>query len=103
MYFYALSAIRGRLARIPYFASRSPSPTPPVAPVGLTPTVSPLPTTVGGARPSSSALVKLSSEGNLIAGALGRTSVGFLLNPITVLKVRYEVSSSSPVPYVRSA
>lgn len=38
--------------------------------------------------------MKLSVPGNLIAGAIARTSVGFVLNPITVLKARYEVCFS---------
>jgi hypothetical protein len=36
--------------------------------------------------------VRLNSQGNLIAGAIARTWVGFLLNPVTVIKARYEVS-----------
>lgn len=39
---------------------------------------------------SSSVLPKLSSQGNLIAGALARSTVGFILNPFTILKARYE-------------
>lgn len=43
------------------------------------------------AKTGNTALVKISSQGNLVAGAIARTSVGFMLNPITVLKARYEV------------
>lgn len=39
---------------------------------------------------SGSVLPKLNSQGNLIAGAVARVSVGFLLNPLSVLKARYE-------------
>ncbi|KAG8972300.1 hypothetical protein FRC05_010142 [Tulasnella sp. 425] len=39
---------------------------------------------------SGSALPKLSSQGNLIAGATARVSVGFVLNPFTVVKARFE-------------
>jgi solute carrier family 25 protein 38 len=39
----------------------------------------------------SSVLPKLSMQGNLIAGAAARVTVGFLLNPVTVLKARFEV------------
>ncbi|KAF7301236.1 Mitochondrial glycine transporter [Mycena indigotica] len=39
---------------------------------------------------STSVLPKLSSQGNLIAGATARVAVGFLLNPFSVLKARYE-------------
>jgi solute carrier family 25, member 38 len=44
--------------------------------------------------PSSStvsALPTLSPTGNLLAGAAARVAVGFVLNPISVLKARYEV------------
>lgn len=78
IYFYALSAIRTELSLVPYFQVRDPS----------SPSSS-----ASGTDPSSSrsALVRLSSQGNLVAGAIARTSVGFVLNPITVLKARYEV------------
>jgi len=39
---------------------------------------------------SSSALPKLSNLANLTTGAIARTSAGFVLMPITVIKVRYE-------------
>ena len=39
----------------------------------------------------SSTLPCLSTTGNLIAGATTRVGVGFLLNPFSVLKARYEV------------
>ncbi|KAG8626119.1 hypothetical protein KVT40_006520 [Elsinoe batatas] len=41
---------------------------------------------------STSALPKLSNTANLISGALARASAGFILSPVTVLKVRYESS-----------
>jgi solute carrier family 25, member 38 len=40
----------------------------------------------------SSSLVKLSNTGNLLAGATARAFAGFVLMPLTVLKVRYESS-----------
>src|ERR1700761_5330582 len=40
---------------------------------------------------NASVLPKLSSQGNLLAGATMRVAVGFMLNPISVLKARYEV------------
>ncbi|ORY35697.1 mitochondrial carrier domain-containing protein [Naematelia encephala] len=70
IYFYTLSTIRTRLSSTPYFQKIVPDPSAP--------------------RSSKSALVKLSSQGNLVAGAISRTSVSFILNPITVLKARYE-------------
>ncbi|KAJ8612971.1 hypothetical protein MRB53_037179 [Persea americana] len=42
------------------------------------------------AEASSSALPKLSPLSNLMAGAVARASVGFVMMPITVIKVRYE-------------
>lgn len=41
---------------------------------------------------SSSEFSKLNNRGNLISGALARTAVGFILNPFTVCKARFEVS-----------
>lgn len=66
-----LSAFRAELALIPWFARTT--------------------NTSDGKR---SALAQLSSTGNLVAGGVARTSVGFVLNPITVIKARYEVSAS---------
>lgn len=70
LYFYMLSSFRAELAQIPYFAR---------ARAGA------------GSDRSRSALTQLSSGGNLLAGAVARTSVGFVLNPITILKARFEV------------
>lgn len=42
-------------------------------------------------RGSYTVLPKLSSTGNLVAGATSRVAVGFLMNPFSVLKARYEV------------
>ncbi|OJA18383.1 hypothetical protein AZE42_00719, partial [Rhizopogon vesiculosus] len=39
---------------------------------------------------SKSVLPKLSSQGNLIAGATARVGVGFILNPFSVIKARFE-------------
>lgn len=39
-----------------------------------------------------SAIPKLSNSANLVTGALARASAGFILSPVTVLKVRYESS-----------
>jgi len=41
---------------------------------------------------SSSRLPKLSNTANLLTGALARASAGFVMSPVTVLKVRYESS-----------
>jgi solute carrier family 25 protein 38 len=42
----------------------------------------------------SSVLPVLTSSGNLLAGATTRVAVGFVLNPFSVLKARYEVSTT---------
>ncbi|KAJ9094293.1 hypothetical protein QFC21_006119 [Naganishia friedmannii] len=44
--------------------------------------------TEGVPQRMTSALPKLNLQGNLVAGAVARTSVGFVLNPFTVLKSR---------------
>ncbi|ESK93120.1 solute carrier family 25 member 38 [Moniliophthora roreri MCA 2997] len=38
----------------------------------------------------SSVLPKLTSQGNLISGAVARVGVGFIMNPFSVLKARFE-------------
>ncbi|KAL7422452.1 hypothetical protein Q5752_003100 [Cryptotrichosporon argae] len=118
LYFYTLSSIRASLSTVPAFASTSalaaaspavaqiPAPSTPVSPLPGPSTVLPLPAAAAQASPAStalpvsepkstsrSALIKLSSGGNLLAGAVARTSVGFVLNPFTVLKTRYESSA----------
>ncbi|KAE8383685.1 solute carrier family 25 member 38 [Aspergillus bertholletiae] len=45
-----------------------------------------------GAAASSSALPKLSNSANLATGAAARVAAGFVMMPVTVLKVRYESS-----------
>ncbi|KAI0272780.1 mitochondrial carrier [Gloeopeniophorella convolvens] len=54
--------------------------------------VSPLFASVRARDPSrhSSVLPKLTNAGNLLAGATTRVAVGFVLNPFSVLKARYE-------------
>lgn len=41
---------------------------------------------------SGSVLPKLTSQGNLLAGGTTRVMAGFILNPFSVLKARFEVS-----------
>ncbi|SPQ19332.1 716cb233-35de-4c20-889d-6b737fe15b74 [Thermothielavioides terrestris] len=71
IYFTSLNAIRQSAARI--------------AP--LTPSSS---SSSSHTASSSSSLPKLSNTGNLLAGAAARSFAGFILMPLTVLKVRYE-------------
>ena len=44
-----------------------------------------------GSEKSASVLPVLTSSGNLLSGATTRVAVGFVLNPFSVLKARYEV------------
>ncbi|CAE6517940.1 unnamed protein product [Rhizoctonia solani] len=67
IYFYALQSVRARLVKIPSLAATSP-------------TVS----------EKGSALPKLTSGANLVAGGCTRVAVGFLLSPLAVLKARFE-------------
>ncbi|TXT15881.1 hypothetical protein VHUM_00384 [Vanrija humicola] len=68
LYFYMLSSFRYELGRVEFFKTAVESPD-------------------GKKR---SALSKLSATGNLVAGAVARTSVGFVLNPVTIIKARFE-------------
>ncbi|KAJ7229090.1 solute carrier family 25 member 38 [Mycena pura] len=67
MYMTGLTQLRTVMAKSPYFAVVNSSDT-----------------------RNASVLPKLSSQGNLLAGATMRVAVGFMLNPISVLKARYE-------------
>ncbi|KAJ7666508.1 solute carrier family 25 member 38 [Mycena rosella] len=67
LYMTSLTQLRTVMATSPYFA----------------------PVRSSDAR-NASVLPKLTSQGNLIAGATTRVAVGFLLNPFSVLKARYE-------------
>ncbi|KAJ7179598.1 solute carrier family 25 member 38 [Mycena filopes] len=67
LYMTSLTQLRTVMATSPYFAPvRSPD------------------------SKNASVLPKLTSQGNLLAGATTRVAVGFLLNPFSVLKARYE-------------
>ncbi|KAK3936305.1 putative solute carrier family 25 member 38 protein [Diplogelasinospora grovesii] len=68
IYFTSLNAIRQNAAKLPYLSTAS------------------------STSPQSSALPKLSNTGNLVAGVVARSFAGFILMPLTVLKVRYESS-----------
>ncbi len=54
-------------------------------------------------RPSSSALPKLSNTTNLLSGAFARAFAGFILMPLTVIKVRYESSMYSYASVIGAA
>ncbi|CAK5265378.1 unnamed protein product [Mycena citricolor] len=68
LYMTSLTQLRARMARVPYFIQAQPTQN----------------------NGSGSVLPKLTSQGNLIAGAVTRVSAGFVLNPFSVLKARYE-------------
>jgi len=72
MYMTSLTQLRTFLARSPYFAhiKRYPNGT--------------------GSNQNTSVLPSLTSQGNLLAGATTRMAVGFVLNPFSVLKARFE-------------
>ncbi|KAL2146262.1 hypothetical protein VTI28DRAFT_4558 [Corynascus sepedonium] len=72
IYFTSLNAIRQSVARL------SPHP------------LSSSSTATSYGSSSSSSLPKLSNTSNLVAGAVARSFAGFILMPLTVLKVRYE-------------
>lgn len=71
LYFAGLNAIRSSAAKVPILAASTA-------------------TTSGNG--GSSGLVKLSNTGNMLAGAIARASAGFVLMPLTIIKVRYESS-----------
>lgn len=71
LYFAGLNAIRSSAAKVPILAASG---------------------TASGGGSGSSGLVKLSNTGNMLAGAVARASAGFVLMPLTIIKVRYESS-----------
>ena len=73
IYFSSLNTIRQNATLVPFLATTPAS-------------------AGGGSSSSSSSLPKLSNTGNLLAGAVARSFAGFVLMPLTVLKVRYESS-----------
>ncbi|KAF8351087.1 solute carrier family 25 member 38 [Amanita rubescens] len=67
MYMTGLTQLRISMAKSPYFAGIQSS-----------------------SATNTTLLPTLTTQGNLIAGATARVAVGFLLNPFSVLKARYE-------------
>ncbi|WFD28819.1 hypothetical protein MNAN1_003834 [Malassezia nana] len=47
----------------------------------------------------SSTLARLSNTGNIVTGALARVTIGLVLNPISIVKARYESSHYSKEAY----
>lgn len=72
LYFSGLNAIRSSAARVPVLASKSSG------------------AADASSGPGSSSLVRLSNTGNMLAGAVARGAAGFVLMPLTIIKVRYE-------------
>jgi len=68
LYFTSLTHLRSAMARSPHFSVP----------------------TVTKKEDAKSVLPKLNNQGNLLAGATARIGVGFLLNPFSVLKARFE-------------
>ncbi|TFK56275.1 mitochondrial carrier [Heliocybe sulcata] len=68
IYMTGLNAVRTALAKVPYFSASSPQ----------------------SGQSRGSVLPKLNSQGNLLAGATTRVAAGFILNPFSVLKARFE-------------
>ncbi|MCJ1382148.1 hypothetical protein MMC17_005260 [Xylographa soralifera] len=73
LYFSTLNALREHVARSNL----------------LTPTLI-VSTTLSNAKYSSSSLPQLSNLANLTTGAIARASAGFVMMPLTIIKVRYE-------------
>ena len=76
MYMTTLTHVRAALARTSVFVA---------APANASPS-----------RSNNSVLPKLSHTGNLFAGAASRVTIGFVLNPFSVLKARFEVRLPPP-------
>ncbi|KAG1724771.1 solute carrier family 25 member 38 [Suillus lakei] len=68
LYFTSLTYLRSIMAKSPYFSAHQRH----------------------DRDNSKTVLPKLSSQGNLIAGATARVGVGFILNPFSILKARFE-------------
>lgn len=81
-YFYTIHELRWLVAnyRVPGLSVPTPSPT-------------------LAANNESSTLAQLSTAGNLLTGAVARVAIGFLLNPITIVKARYESSHYARTAY----
>ena len=73
LYFSTLNALRQHVARSNILTS-----------VGI------VSTTLPNAKYSSSSLPQLSNLANLTTGAIARASAGFVMMPLTIIKVRYE-------------
>jgi solute carrier family 25, member 38 len=81
MYMTSLTQLRTLMAQSPYFAHIKKSPD------------------GAGTNCNGSVLPSLTSQGNLLAGATTRVTVGFVLNPFSVLKARFEVRLASVIRF----
>ncbi|PYH42106.1 putative mitochondrial carrier protein [Aspergillus saccharolyticus JOP 1030-1] len=84
LYFTSLNSLRQGLAQteIPFLLA-----SPPIIPTATSSSSS---SNTSSHNSSSSALPKLSNSANLATGAAARVAAGFVMMPVTVLKVRYE-------------
>jgi solute carrier family 25 protein 38 len=82
VYFFGLAQLRTSMSSLTIFNQPPPPP------------LQPLPTTVQD-HPDT-LLPTLSPTGDFLAGVVARTSVGFVLMPITVVKTRFEVKTPQP-------
>ncbi|KAI4204070.1 MAG: hypothetical protein LQ350_001463 [Teloschistes chrysophthalmus] len=89
LYFSSLNALRQHVARSNLLASTGVVSSSPNNGVRQSRTTTITTTTSSS---SSSSLPQLSNLANLTTGAIARASAGFIMMPITVLKVRYESS-----------
>lgn len=83
LYFGMLNSMRSYAARLPSL---------PVAAGLANTTGAGVGAGAGSNSNTSSALPKLGNVANLASGAAARVAAGFIMNPVTVLKVRYESS-----------
>lgn len=76
LYFQILQGIRSTMRTIPFFLAHD-----------------------SNQRRQLSTLPRLSPHGDLFAGAVARIAVGLVLNPVTLVKARFEVKFASTTAF----